>query len=99
MFTKVSLKSFVYDLTKTFFFSNKKAKEIYNKYMIERISPYSILTDTKSVYVLFIFICKQEICTLDSQMFCLNLLLTTIFYTDFIPHTTFEKNIQSEINP
>ena len=67
MFTKVSLESFIYDLTKTFFFPNKKAKDIYNKYMIERIFPYSILTDTYSVWVFFIFVCKPGSCIPDSE--------------------------------
>ena len=67
MFTKVSLESFVYDLIETFFFPNKKTKEIYNKYMIERIFPYSILTDNNSICLFFIFICKPESCTPDSQ--------------------------------
>ena len=66
MFTKVPQVSFVYDLTETFFFPNKKTKETYNKYMIERIFPDSILTDTESICV-FIFICKPERCTPDSQ--------------------------------
>ena len=67
MFAKVSLASFVYDLTEIFFFPNKKTEEIYNKYMIERICPYSILTDTDSISVFLIFICKAESCTPDSQ--------------------------------
>ena len=65
MFVKFSLESFVYDLSETFFFPNKK--EIYNKYMIERIFSYSILTDSDSICVFFIFICKSESCTPDSQ--------------------------------
>ena len=35
--------------------------------MIERISPYSNLTGTDSICVFFIFICKPESCTPDSQ--------------------------------
>ena len=57
---KISLDSFAYDFTKTFFFSNKKTREIYNKYMIELVFPYSILTDSESTCVFFIFICKLE---------------------------------------
>ena len=69
--------------------------------MIKRIFPYSILTDTDSICVFFIFICKPESCTPDSQleMICLQLSLTTIFYIDLIPHTSIGKNIQSEMNP
>ena len=67
MFAKVSLESFVYDLTETFFFPNKKIKEIYNKYITKRIFPYSILRVTDTICVFFIFICKPESCISDSQ--------------------------------
>ena len=60
MFAKLSLESFTYDFTENFFFPGKKTKEIYDKYMIERIFPYSVLTDTESIYVFFNFICKLE---------------------------------------
>ena len=49
MFAKVLLESFVYDLTETFFFPNTQTKETYNYHIIERIFPYSILTDTSSI--------------------------------------------------
>ena len=39
MLAKVSLESFVYDLTKTFFFPNTQTKDLYNDYMIEKIFP------------------------------------------------------------
>ena len=60
MFAKISMESFTYDLTETFFFPGKKTREIYDKYMIERIFPYSLLTDTDIICVFFIFICKPE---------------------------------------
>ena len=66
MFPKVSLESFVYDLTEMFFFPNAQTKEIYNYYMIERTFPYSILTDTDSICIFYIFICRQESCASDS---------------------------------
>ena len=37
MFAKLSLKSFVYEFTETFFFPNLKTREIYEKCMIESI--------------------------------------------------------------
>ena len=85
-------------LPKHFSSQTKKTKEIYNKHMIERIFPYSILTDTNSICVFFIFICKPESCTPDSnlEMCCLKLLLTVMFYIDLIIHTNFGRNIQSE---
>ena len=60
MFAKLSLESFAYDFAETFFFPNQKTKEIYNKYMTERIFPYSVLKDTDSICVFFIFISKPE---------------------------------------
>ena len=63
---KFSLESFVFDLTETFFFQNVQTKDIYNYYVIKRIFPYSILKDTDSICIFFIFICKPESCAPDS---------------------------------
>ena len=60
IFAKTSLESFANDFTEIFFFPNKKTREIYNKYMIERVFLYSVLTDTDSICIFFIFICKLE---------------------------------------
>ena len=54
-------------LPKHFSSQTKKAKEIYNKYMIKRTFPYLILTDTDSICAFYIFICKSESCMPDSQ--------------------------------
>ena len=59
MFAKVSLKSFIYEFTERFFFfPNRKTREIFEKYMIESVFPYSVLTETDSICIFFIFICK-----------------------------------------
>ena len=60
IFAKISFENFTYYLTKTFFFPNKITREIYEKYLIERIYLYSVLTDTDSICVFFIFICKPK---------------------------------------
>ena len=60
MFAKICLESFTYEFTETFFFPNKKTKEIYEKYIIERVLLYGVLTDTDSICVFLIFICKPE---------------------------------------
>ena len=60
IFSKIFLESFAYDFTETFFFPKKKTRRIYNKYMIERVFPYSVLTDTDSICAFFIFICKVK---------------------------------------
>ena len=60
MFGKLLLESFIYDFTVTFLFPGKKTEEIYGKYMIEWIFPYSVLTNTDSICIFFIFVCKSE---------------------------------------
>ena len=69
MFGKISLKSFVYEFTKTFFFPNQKTREIYQKYMIEQIFPYSVLTDTDSICIFFVLSCKPS-CNIPNKTFC-----------------------------
>ena len=56
MFAKLSLKSFVYLLSKTFCFPDEIVKKIYKKYMIEKIIYYHILTDTDSTSFQFVII-------------------------------------------
>lgn len=60
MFVKISLFSFIFDLLKTFCFPNEKTKAIYEKYMIEIIIPFHVLTNIDSTCMLFIFFCKPE---------------------------------------
>ena len=60
LLAKISLEDFAYEFTETIFFPNKKTREIYDKYMIERVFPYSVLADTDSICALFILICKPE---------------------------------------
>ena len=48
MFAKLSLKSFIYNLHETIMFPNQKTKAIYQKYDIDFIYAYQILTDTNS---------------------------------------------------
>ena len=60
MFAKISLISFIYDLIQTFCFPNKKAKEIYERYFIEYVCCYHILTDTSSTSIFFVFNCDSK---------------------------------------
>ena len=50
MFAKLSLKSFIYSLVELSYFpqENPVVTEIYEKYKIERIFCYHVLTDTDS---------------------------------------------------
>ena len=58
MFSKVSIKSFVYDLIDVFMFPDQKIQEIYQRYQIEKCYVYQNLTDTDSTSMFFVFICN-----------------------------------------
>ena len=57
MFSKVSIKSFVYDIIDVFMFPNKEIKKIYQKYKINKCLVEQNLTDTDSTSIFFVFIC------------------------------------------
>ena len=67
MFTKLSLKSFVYDMSDVFCFPNNEIQEIYDYYQIEKCFLYQNLTDTDSTSLFFIFICKNDCCIPESE--------------------------------
>ena len=54
MFSKVSIKSFVYDLIDIFMFPNQEIQEIYQKYQVEKCYLYQNLTDTDSTSVFLV---------------------------------------------
>ena len=56
MFAKLSIKSFIYSLAELLSFpeENQLVEKIYDKYLIERILVYHILTDTDSTSLQFI---------------------------------------------
>ena len=56
MFAKLSLISFIYSLWETLHFPGPKVKEIFEKYQIEKILCYHVLTDTDSTSLHFIII-------------------------------------------
>ena len=58
MFSKVSLKSFVYDVIDIFCFPNEDVKEIYDKNKIIKYFVYLILTDTDSWLLQITFIAE-----------------------------------------
>ena len=58
MFSKISLKSFVYDITEIFCFPDSEVREIYKKYEIIKTFIYLILTDTDSSSLQFTFISR-----------------------------------------
>ena len=58
MFSKVSIKSFVYDLIDVFMFPDQEIREIYQKYHVDKCYLYQNLTDTDSTSTFFVFICN-----------------------------------------
>ena len=60
MFAKSSLMSFTYEMIETFCFPDKKVQEIYDKYLIEKVHFYHVLTDTDSACLQFLFISSSE---------------------------------------
>ena len=58
MFSKVSIKNFVYDLTDVFMFPDHEIREIYQKYQVDKCYLYQNLNDTGSTSVSFLFICN-----------------------------------------
>lgn len=51
-----ALKSFIYEISKTFCFPQENVIEIYKKYIIETVEIFHVLTDTDSTSLKFIFI-------------------------------------------
>ena len=56
MFSKVSIKSVVYDLIDAFMFANQEIEDIYQKYQVNKCSLYQNLTDTDSTSM-FLMLC------------------------------------------
>ena len=54
VFAKLSLKSFIYSLCESLHFPGPKVKEIFEKYQIEKILCYHVLTDSTSLQFIII---------------------------------------------
>ena len=53
MFSKLSIKAFVYDIIDVFMFPNETTKNIYQKYGVEKCFVEQNLTDTDSTSIFF----------------------------------------------
>ena len=62
MFSKVSIKSFFYDLIDIFMFPTPKILKIYHKYDVDYSYLYQNLTDTDSTSTFFVFPCNLNSC-------------------------------------
>ena len=56
MFAKLSLMSFIYEVIETFCFPDENVREIFEKYRIEWVEIFHVLTDTDSTSLKFIFV-------------------------------------------
>ena len=62
MFSKVSIKSFVYDLIDIFMFPTTKILKFYHKYDVDYCYLYQNLRDTDSTSMFFVFLCNLNSC-------------------------------------
>ena len=85
MFAKLSLMSFIYEILETFCFPNKKIQEIYDKYSIEKVHIYHVLTDTDSTCLQFLFISnpKSNICQQKYREIIFEVIITSKIYDRF----------------
>ena len=60
MFAKLSLMSFIYELSETFMFPSEKIRTIYDVYSIDFIYVYQLFTDTDSTSLQFVIFSKNE---------------------------------------
>ena len=67
MFSKVSIKSFVYSLIDVFRFPNEEIQEIYRQYQVNKCYLYQNLTDRDSTSMLFIFMCDLNSCVSEDK--------------------------------
>ena len=60
MFAKLSLMSFIYNMLETFCFPDEKVQKILQKYMIEKVHIYHVLTNKDSTCLKFLFVSKLD---------------------------------------
>ena len=67
MFAKLSLKSFIYELTETICFPDVTVLNFYKKYGMEQVEIFHILTDADCTSLKLIFICDPNSDTPNSK--------------------------------
>ena len=60
MFAKLSLMSFIHELTDTFYFPSEIVKKIYHKYLIEKVHIYHVLTNNDSTCLKFTLVSSTD---------------------------------------
>ena len=91
MFAKLSLKSFIYSLVELLYFpeENPIFAFIYEKYGIEKIHCYHILTDTDSTAIQFVIVSNVDSQFLESET---RKILYEIFPTTYLKER-FDKSV------
>ena len=91
MFAKLSLKSFIYSLVELLYFpeENPIVASIYEKYGIEKIHCYHILTDTDSTAIQFVIVSNVDSQFLESET---RKILYEIFPTTYLKER-FDKSV------
>ena len=81
----LSLMGFIYELVETFSFPNEKVKIIYDKYLIETVYIYHVLTDTDNTWLQFMFISnpKSDICEKKSRDIIFEVIIASEIYDRF----------------
>ena len=100
MFSKISLKSFVYDLTYVFMFPNEDINKIYEKYKVEKCFLYQNLTDTDSTSIFCVFICDlgRTVDEAKSRKIIFEVMIKSfLFLIDLIYLTVFGINLVFEM--
>ena len=105
MFSKTSIRSFVYDLIDCFSFPDEEVSEFYAKHEILKCFIYLILTDTDSCSIQFLFLSdlKSKITEDQARKLIFEIILLKIghridtnldFYADFLcQNKKFKKNV------
>ena len=95
MFSKVSVKSFAYDMIDVFMFPNAELQKIYDKYKINCCYLNQNLTDTDSTSLFFVFICDLQ-CNVkedESRNTIFEVMLKSKYLTDLIYLQNFLSNL------
>ena len=95
MFSKISVKGFVYDLVDVFMFPNYETQKIYDKYKINQCYFDQNLTDTDSTSMFFIFICDLQ-CNLRGDK-ARDIMLKIKYLTDSTYQQIISNNLIVEI--
>ena len=82
MFAKLSLKSFIYQLVELSMFPDEIVQAIYDKYQIERVYVYHLLTDTDSTTTQFVVISNLESTFTEPQV--RNIIFEVFFQTSIV---------------